>query len=93
MHQQQQALRKIQQAQAGLGAYHAYQVVPSASLGALSDSIWSLLSVAGAAAGAYHGYKRNHESIGWAIGWALLGSIAPVITVPVAVAQGFGKAK
>ena len=39
---------------------------------------------------AYHGYRRN-ESVGWALGWGLLGSIAPVIAVPVALAQGFGK--
>lgn len=92
------------QAQAGTGAYHAYplngprpafhpQGLRPKHLGAIPDSVWSLLSLAGAAAGAYHGYKRNHESIGWAIGWALLGSIAPVITVPVAVAQEFGKPK
>lgn len=53
---------------------------------------WGILSVAGAAAGAYHGYRRN-RSIGWALVWALCGSIAPVITVPVALAQGYGKKK
>lgn len=41
---------------------------------------------------AYHGYRRN-KSIGWAIGWALLAKLAPVITTGVAVAQGYGKAK
>lgn len=51
----------------------------------------SLLSVAGAGSGAYHGYKRHHDSIGWALIWALLGGIAPVITIPVSLAQGFGK--
>jgi len=51
---------------------------------------WALLGVAGAAIGAYHGYKRN-DSVGWAIGWSLLGSIAPVIVIPVAIAQGFPK--
>ena len=51
---------------------------------------YSVLSVAGAAIGAYHGYKRN-DSVGWAIGWSLLGSIAPVIVIPVAFAQGFPK--
>lgn len=50
-----------------------------------------VLSVAGAAIGAYHGYKRNGGSIGWAIGWSLLGGMFPVITVPVALAQGLGK--
>jgi hypothetical protein len=54
--------------------------------------VWGILSVAGAAAGAYHGYRRN-RSIGWALVWALCGSIAPIITVPVALAQGYGKKK
>lgn len=48
-------------------------------------------SIAGASLGAYHGYKRNHGSIGWALVWAFLGSAFPLITIPVALAQGFGK--
>ena len=55
-----------------------------------SPDLWSALSLAGMGAGAYHGYKRDN-SIGWAIVWALLGGLFPVITVPVAIAQGFGK--
>jgi hypothetical protein len=51
-----------------------------------------LLSAAGTAVGAYHGWKRD-ESVGWAIGWALLGGIAPFIVIPVALAQGMGKKK
>jgi hypothetical protein len=46
--------------------------------------------VASVGAGAYHGYKRNN-SIGWAIWWALMGGLFPVITPAIAVAQGFGK--
>ncbi len=42
---------------------------------------------------AYHGYKRNHDSIGWGIGWGLLGGLFPVITPTVAVCQGLGKRK
>jgi len=53
---------------------------------------WSLLATAAAGASAYHGYKRN-DSIGWAVAWGLLGGLFPVITVPVALAQGFGKRK
>lgn len=55
-------------------------------------TIYGLAGIAGAAMGAYHGYKRN-DSVGWAIGWALLGSVFPVITIPVSLAQGFGKRK
>ncbi len=43
-----------------------------------------------AAACAYHGYKRN-DSAGWAVGWALFGSLAPFLALPIALAQGFGK--
>jgi len=49
-----------------------------------------LIGVASGMAGAYHGYKRN-ESIGWAIGWGILGSLFWPIAVPIMVAQGFGK--
>jgi len=56
------------------------------------ESIWTVLSVAGAGIGAYHGYKRN-DSVGWAIGWSLLGGFAPIIVIPVAFAQGIGKRK
>ncbi len=53
---------------------------------------YGIAGVAGAAIGAYHGYKRN-DSVGWAIAWSLLGSIAPVIVIPVAYAQGIGARK
>lgn len=53
-------------------------------------TIWAIASTASMAASAYHGYKRNN-SIGWAIGWGLLGGLFPVITPTIAVAQGFGK--
>ena len=54
---------------------------------------WARLGqLAGAATGAYHGYKRN-KSVGWAVGWGLLGAIAWPITIPVSVAQGYGKPK
>lgn len=52
---------------------------------------WTFLSMAGAALAAYHGYKRNHESTGAAVGWGVLGGLFPIITVPVALAQGYGK--
>lgn len=52
--------------------------------------IYSVFGLAAAATGAYHGYRRN-ESVGWAVGWFLLGSIFPFVSVPVMLAQGFGK--
>lgn len=53
--------------------------------------VYGVASIAGTAAGAYHGFKRNGGSVGWAIVWGLLGGMFPVITVPIAFAQGFGK--
>ncbi len=58
----------------------------------VQSPIFRLLSMVGIGASAYHGYKRSGGSIGWTLGWALLG-IIPVITIPVAIAQGFGKRK
>ena len=62
--------------------------------GQMAGDMWSALAsslaVVGTAAGAYHGYKRT-GSTGWAIGWALAGGLFPIITIPVALAQGFGK--
>lgn len=52
----------------------------------------SAVSMLAGGAAAYHGYKRT-GSIGWAVGWALLGSLVPIVTIPVALAQGFGKKK
>lgn len=62
----------------------------SAQVGLEIDDVYPVLVTAGVAAGAYHGYKRNN-SVGWAIAWALLGGMFPVITIPVSLAQGFGK--
>ena len=42
-------------------------------------------------ASAYHGYKRNHGSLGWGVAWGALGGLFPVITPAIALAQGFGK--
>ena len=53
---------------------------------------YKLLSVVSGVLSGYHGYRRNH-SIGWGIGWFALGSLFPVITPTIAVAQGFGKRK
>lgn len=66
------------------------QIAPSPSQVFEEHPYWSLLSTTGLVTGAYHGYRRNN-SIGWAIGWALLGGLFPFITIPVSLAQGFGK--
>lgn len=45
----------------------------------------------GAALGAIHGYHRNGDSAGWGLVWGILGFAAPVVTVPVALLQGFAE--
>lgn len=50
------------------------------------------LTAAGTVVGVYHGYKRNN-SVGWAIGWGLLGGIFPYFVIPIAFAQGIDKKK
>lgn len=42
--------------------------------------------------GAYHGYKRNDSAL-WAVLWMVFGSAAPMLAIPIALAQGFGKRK
>jgi hypothetical protein len=63
---------------------------PKATAGIFDFGI--TLSHVGAAAAAYHGYKRTGGVKG-ALIWGLLGGLAPVITNAVAVAQGFGQRK
>lgn len=56
------------------------------------NAAWTIASIAGGAASAYHGYKRN-DSIGWALWWGFWGSLLPIFTPIIAYAQGFGKKK
>lgn len=55
-------------------------------------TVVGVLALASMAASTYHGYKRNN-SVGWALVWGFFGTVAPVITPVVAVAQGYGKRK
>jgi hypothetical protein len=70
----------------GLGhtAYH--------HVGDTSSSAISLVRTAAVGAAAFHGYRRN-KSVLWAVIWAVLAGISPLVTTGVAVAQGFGKPK
>lgn len=54
-------------------------------------TVWRIASVTSAAACAYHGYKRNNGSIGWALLWGFLGGAFVPFTPAIAFAQGFGK--
>lgn len=50
-----------------------------------------LISTLSAGASAYHGYKRNRGSAGWAVAWGTLGFLFPIITPIVALVQGYGE--
>lgn len=62
----------------------------------ISTTTWGFigwtLAAAGAATGVYHGYKRN-KSAGWALGWGLFGLMLPIVSIPLSIAQGYGKRK
>ena len=51
------------------------------------------VGIAFALAAAYHGYRRSGGSKLWAIPWAVGGFVCPVITLPLAINQGFAKKK
>lgn len=68
-----------------------YKPQPKAG-GMMFSRAYMALTLAGTSLGAYHGYKRN-QSVGWAIGWAFLGGLAPIIAIPIAFAQGLGQPK
>ena len=51
---------------------------------------WSVVGLASMGISAYHGYKRN-DSVGWAIWWAFMGAMFPIVTPVIAFAQGLGK--
>lgn len=60
----------------------------------LSPGARIALNLAGAAivgSLAYHGYKRNKGSVGWALAWGLGGGLVWPIMLPVAFVQGYGK--
>lgn len=78
---------------ATIPSYAPAQPMGEVSLPVMSSTtaaLWGLASAVSSAACAYHGYKRN-DSVGWAIGWALLGGMFPIITPAIAAAQGFGE--
>ena len=56
-----------------------------------TGAFWEIAIPLSVAASTYHGYKRHSGSLGWALGWGVLGGLFPIITPAVALAQGFGK--
>lgn len=74
---------------AGFGGLAGLGEMPTLSPGVAR--LLRVLGIVGTGVGVYHGYKRNRGSVGWALGWGLLGAFFPVIVIPVAFAQGLGK--
>ncbi len=79
-------------------AKQALQTIPSSPPPSVDDLerttsivgtvIFGLWMTSGALS-AYHGFKRNHDSIGWGLGWGLLGLTFPILTPLLAVAEGY----
>ncbi len=65
-------------------------VNPAAYYAALSPTI-QIIILLSTGFSAYHGYKRNHDNVGWGFGWGALGAIFPIITPIVAIAEGYAK--
>lgn len=40
---------------------------------------------------AYHGYKRNNDSLGWGLGWGLMGLVFPILSPTLAIAEGYAE--
>lgn len=55
--------------------------------------VYYVAALASGAVSAYHGVKRNNGSVGWGVGWFILGSAFPVVVPVIAFAQGFAKPK
>lgn len=64
----------------------------SSTWGRALPTIKGVATIAAAGAATFHGYRRNN-SIGWALWWGLMGTIFPVVTTVIGLAQGWGKRK
>lgn len=66
-------------------------LAPAAKPEGFLDTVTPILRPAVAMAAIVHGYKRNNDSVGWALGWGALGYLFWWATGPIMVAQGFAK--
>lgn len=65
-------------------------LTPPRAAPSASDVFWGIARVVSTGIGVFHGYRRNN-SLGWALVWGVMGSVAPIITPAVALAQGLGE--
>ena len=77
---------------------HGFGTAPLGALGQATNGgnaamgvIYGTLSLVSSGASAYHGFKRNRDSVGWGIWWGLMGGLFPIITPAIGFAQGWSK--
>lgn len=80
----------------GVTAPPIQQITPPYARGMGTNGIGKLMALAGTLSMpvlAYHGYRRDGQSVWGAVKWGFFGSIVWPITLPIALAQGYGKKK
>jgi hypothetical protein len=65
--------------------------LPAAELDAKAAIRSLMVGLAFAAIAGFHGYRRNNNSVFWGLSWAAGGFVCPVVTLPFAISQGFGR--
>lgn len=70
----------------GLGATSPTDIVPT-----VLNVGTALIPLAAAAVSTYHGYKRNGDSIGWALAWGFGGWVLWPIVPVIAFAEGYAQ--
>jgi hypothetical protein len=66
--------------------------VPPVGAFTADTTISIVAGLIGAGLGAFHGFRRNNSALA-ALGWGLFGASIPILSVPISLAQGFGKPK
>jgi hypothetical protein len=64
---------------------------PSIGQGLAGVGFWEIVEPVSIGLSAYHGYKRNRDSLGWGLAWGLLGGLFPIITPVIAFAEGYAE--
>lgn len=73
------------------GAAPTNVLAARAEIGSKARARWkNYATIAAAGAAGFHGYRRN-DSLVWGLSWFVLGTLFPIVTNVVALAQGFGQ--
>lgn len=66
-------------------------VAAQAAVAGATRAQWkNWLTIAAAAGAGFHGYRRNN-SLGWGLVWFTMGTLFPIVTTVVGLAQGYGQ--